>query len=114
MFSRKLGRNRDKLLCVFQDGTVSIEQVSGTDGEVLETENRLLNLADLDAFVNVDGSILYASNLDIRAKAESEDLVKLRRSVVIKNIFDFKKDKKVNFSSFFPWIAIIIVVILLS
>lgn len=114
LVSRKLSRIKDKLLCVFEDGTVAIENVISIDGDVLESQNRCVNLSDLDSFVNVDGSILYATRLDVKARSESENLLKLRRSVVISNIFAFDKQKKLDIMSYLPWIALIIVVMFLS
>lgn len=113
MFSRKLRRTSDKLLVVFQDGCVSLETVLETDGEILETYNRCLRLEELDAFVNVDGSVFYASNLDFAAKSESENLKKLRRSSVISNIFGYSKtEKKFDLLGILPWIAVVVIAIL--
>lgn len=114
LVSKKLNRSKDKLLCVFGDGTISVENVVSVDGDVLESQNRCLSLSDLDSFVNVDGSILYATRLDVKARSESENLLKLRRSVVISNIFAFDKQKKFDIMSYLPWIALIIVVMFLS
>ena len=114
LVSKRLSRIKDKLLCIFEDGTISIESVVSLEGDILETENRCVNVSDLDCFVNVDGSILYATNFNFNARSESENLLKLRRSAVISNIFNFDKQKKLDIMSYLPWIALIIVVMFLS
>lgn len=111
MIQRKLRRSTDRLLCIFDDGTVSIENVLGIDGNVLETTNRVLNICDLDKFVDVSGSVFYATNLDIAARSESEDLKKLRRSIVVKNIFSYSGGKKLDLMGILPWIIVAISII---
>lgn len=112
MIQRKLRRSNDRLLCLFDDGMVSIENVLGIDGNALETTNRVLNISDLDKFVDVSGSVFYTTKLDIEARSESEDLKKLRRSMVVKNIFSYSgASKKFDFMSVLPWVIVAISII---
>lgn len=112
MIQKKLRRSNDRLLCIFDDGTVSVENVIGLDGNALESTNRVLDVSDLDKFIDVSGSVFYATNLDIAARSESEDLKKLRRSMVVKNIFSYSgKGKKLDIMSILPWIIVAISII---
>lgn len=112
MFAKKLQRKSDRLLCIFDDGTISLENVLETDGEVLETSERCLNLSELDKFVDVSGCVFYATKLDISAKSESENLKKLRRDVTIKNIFNYDKGKNVDIMMFVPWILLALAIVM--
>lgn len=111
MVSWKLKRQGDRLLCIFDDGTVSIEDVIGIYGDELETSNRVLSVSELDKFVDVSGCVFYATNLNVSSRIESENLKMLRRSIVLKNIFDYQGKKDMDVMKFLPWVIVLVAII---
>ncbi|MBK5482940.1 hypothetical protein JFV29_13865 [Peribacillus sp. TH16] len=56
------------------------------------------------------GGLHFMYNLDLPAKVEAEKLKTLRRSVAIKNIFSFDKDKGFDLMGFLPWLIIMLLI----
>lgn len=110
MIQKKLRRLNDRLLCIFEDGTVSLESVLGVEGNSLETVNRVVTVSDLDKFVDVSGSVFYATNLNVASRVESENLKKLRRSSFVNNVFSYQ-NKKFDFFTLIPWVIVAIAII---
>lgn len=78
----------------------------------IETKSNLYDLADTEKYYNEsDGLVYYVCHADIKARQESENLKKLRRSVTLNNLFKYDVKKPFDVIGFMPWLIILALII---
>lgn len=88
---------------------VTVPVLDVIDGNNIETEEGVLPLDKAKRFFDANnGSVTYVFDLDLPAKVEASNLVKLRRSVAIKNMFTYQTDKPFDLFKFLPYVIAII------
>jgi cytoskeletal protein RodZ len=96
-----------------ENGEISIESVLDKGADVVETKSGMFSLESAKTYVDPDkGELVYVFNVDIPARVEAENLKKLRRSVTIKNLFNFERATGgTDWIKMLPYLIIIIMVI---
>jgi hypothetical protein len=93
-----------KVIIFNQDGTITTNKVYGIDGNMVETEEDFLRLEDAVKYHDItNGGFTYFYHLDVPAKVESENLKNLRRSVALKNLFVYDREKGFDIFKLMPY-----------
>ena len=99
---------------IFDDesGSVRYEKFDDIIGGDLLTKEGIYPMESVKRFFNETGSTIdYYVHLDLPAKIEASNLVKLRRSQAIGNLFNFETKKQFDIMSLMPWAVIIALII---
>jgi hypothetical protein len=96
-----------------ENNEISIESVMDKAADMIETTTGMYNLQDAKTYVDpVKGELVYVFNVDIPAKVEAENLKQLRRSVTLKNLFNFERTSGgTDWIKLLPYLIIIMMVI---
>jgi len=109
MKNKKSLKNLKVMMFDNERKTVSVESIKDIQGDAIESSSGLLHLSDAAIYTDEwNGQVVYAFNVDLPAKVESENLKKLRRSAVLSNLFNYKAAKPFDLMGFMPWVALII------
>jgi hypothetical protein len=88
---------------------VTVPVLDVIDGNNIETEEGVLPLDDAKRFFDANtGAVTYVFDLELPARVEASKLVQLRRSVAVKNMFNYDKDKAFDIFKFLPYVIAII------
>jgi hypothetical protein len=92
---------------------IMIESAVDTSGDVIETEGMLLHLEHATTFVDPKKkNLVYVFNLDYPAKVEAENLKLLRRSVTLKQLFNFERGTgQIDWLKWLPYVIIMLMVV---
>lgn len=112
--AKKAPRNKEYKnysVSIVTEDTIVTYPVLDLINDDLEYAHGFLPVADGKKFFDFsNGGLHFMYNLDLPAKVEAEKLKTLRRSVAIKNIFAFDKDKGFDLMGFLPWIIIMLLI----
>lgn len=98
-----------RVLMVVDDELVSSHVVDVLDGKDVETPEGILPIEDAKKLYDAStGGITYIYNLDMPARVESTKLRELKRSVAIKNMMNYEKEKKFDLVNFMPWVIAVL------
>jgi hypothetical protein len=101
-----------KVLILNEDGSVLSLPVLNIDSGYIETSEDIFQVTDAIKYYNLNtGGFTYIFNLDLPAKVESKNLKDLRRSMVIKNLFSYDREKALDMKLVLPYIIAIAVII---
>lgn len=103
---------KDKVILI-QDNEVRIMPIIGQDEESVHTDYHLLPKKDAKVKYFPDGGRAYIYNCDAEYLTECENIAKLEKSVVLKNIFDYGYTARTANIQFYVMIAALIVTIFL-
>ena len=110
----KLKQNKEyknHYVSIFTDDTMTTYPVLDMVSDDLEYEHGMLPVENAKKVFDFStGGLHFIYNLDLPAKVEAEKLSTLRRSVAIKNIFAFDKDKGFDLMGFLPWLIIMLLI----
>jgi hypothetical protein len=99
---------KDVAIFYHDDGrSITIKPVLSCKDNLIETETELFPVEGSCKFVNSDGGLVYVyGQIDIPAFIEAQNLKKLRRSVALSKLFDYDKEKPINWGSLAMWMLI--------
>jgi len=105
--------SKNSVIIYHQESTaISIHPVLDENASMVEIDTGVLPLDDCQTYINgTKGGLIYAYNLDIPAKIESENIKALRRSVTLRNIFQFDRGGSFDFMKLMPWIIVALVIV---
>jgi hypothetical protein len=108
----KKSLTKDTVILYHQESnSVTMHGVIDTGANMLETDVGILPIEGSRAIPNVNkGGMLYLYQVDLPALIEAENLKQLRRSVAIRNMFQFGKDG-MDLKSLIPWIICLALII---
>ena len=102
-----------KVLIFNDDNSITLQNVVDYNADCVETATGLFHLKDCKTYVDkVRGGLVYVFSADIPSLIEAENLRNLRRSTVLKRVFEFQTgDGKLNWSTIMPWIIIVLLIL---
>lgn len=103
----------EKVILFNENNSVSIQNVIDRNANCVETDTGIYWLQESKTFVDAEkGGMVHIFNVDIPAKVEAENLKKLRRSVVLRNVFKFDRSTgEVDWMKYMPYLVIILLVL---
>jgi hypothetical protein len=102
----KFYKNHSVMVVNEEQGSIDILPVWNLSAETIETPDEMLRVADSKRFYNnQDGGFTYVFNMDIPARVEASNLVKLRRSEALKSMFDYDKGKGFDIMKVLPYVV---------
>lgn len=104
---------RSQKVILFDDekNVLNILDVEKIEDDSIFCFNGVYDRKMCDVYVNdVTNDLYYVSNFDVESRQEASNLKNLRKSMVIKNLLDYKVDG-ISFMSIIPYIIIIIMII---
>lgn len=104
--------SKDKVILI-QENEVRILPIVGQTEQSIHTEHHILPKADAKIKYFPDGGRAYIYNCDAEYLTESENIARLEKSVVLKNIFDYGHTAKTANIQFYVMIVALIVTIFL-
>lgn len=103
---------KDKIVIFNQDQTVSIHGIEAISTEAVLTQQGTYPIQDCDKYIDtVNGSLVYTVNASIPAKVEAENIRNLRKSTVLKTIFEFERSGKFDYMKLIPWVIIALLIL---
>lgn len=107
--------NKDQVLILHsENNSVTLTPVLEENANMLTTTLGVLPLDQASAYYNSSNSnMLYVYHLDIPAKVEAENLKSLRKSVILKNVFNFERGTgEFDVMKWMPWITALAILLL--
>lgn len=96
-----------------ENNEVNIERVVEASADIVETATGLYHVEAAKTYVDTAaGQLIYVFNADLPARVEAENLKNLRRSVTIKNLFNFERSGGgIDWMKILPYLIIIAMVV---
>jgi hypothetical protein len=101
-----------KVIVFHENGSITHYDVWSMDSDIIETEEHVFKTNDaFKVYDNTNGGFTYIFNCPEVALVEAEKLKLLRRSMAIKNIFSYDREKGINFMQVLPYLVAIAAVV---
>jgi hypothetical protein len=101
-----------RVIIFHDDNTITHYPVYNIDAGTIETSEHMLPLADaVKVYDKTHGGFTFLYNCPTPALVEAENLKSLRRSVAIKNIFTYDREKGIDFMKVLPYLIAIAAIV---